>query len=87
MKVSFLVSSSRVSPRKMRKHHVTERFGFSAAHNLRMAYNLRAAHNSRAALNLLHAQSAEYAPPFNQKTPLYAFWWLIAVICIHCLCW
>ena len=31
---------SRVSPRKMRKHHGTWRFGFSAAHNLRAAHNV-----------------------------------------------
>ena len=42
----------RVSPRKMRRHHGTWRFGFSAAHNLRAAYNLRAAHNWRAARSL-----------------------------------
>ena len=47
--VTILIS--RVFPRKMRKHHGTWRFGFSAAHNLRAAYNLRAAHNSRAAHN------------------------------------
>ena len=38
-------SINRVSPRKMRKHHGTWRFVFSAAHNLRAPHNSRAAHN------------------------------------------
>ena len=57
IKASFLLSSQsilkrlsrnfaiiiRVSPRKMRKHHGTWRFSFSAAHNLLAAHYLRRA--------------------------------------------